>query len=586
MITPRLLGFLMTGAALGVATVGAQNPSATSGSLTLAGVVRVDDGSHTPLGGAVVTLSGAELPRSKAAITDVNGRFAFERLPAGRFTLNATKAPYLTMAYGAKAPGRLGTPVTLPRTENNDIVITLPPGGVITGTVRDSAGRVLPDVHVSIFRTPSWQSPVNSMTTDDRGMYRFFGLTPGSYIVGGLIESVGVSSIDVPTTAEIDRRFAEWDRAGGGAPASTVPKSASAVRPAVYGQAATFYPGTVDAREAAPIALAAGDERVADFVVSPVSVVQIEGRIGTGDGSPLPVIAFALETDGPSALDTYNTTVRVRPTPANGRFLITGVPPGHYNLKVVAQAGRSATAAPTWASAELSVSDRDVTGLNLILHSAVHVSGRVVVDAGTAAATSLPSAMRVTLNSGDGQTRRLLTYGMPRLSVNAAVGADDKFDLTGLVPGNWTFSLNGAGSLWLRSAIADGRDAADVPLQITDSDIRGMTVTLASAGAQLSGALQTWDKEPATDFTIVVLTTDRGLWRSAARRIRSTRPATDGQFHIDNLPSGEYFIAALTDAEPDDLADPAFLESLAPSAIKLTLGEGERRIQNLTVKAR
>jgi hypothetical protein len=47
------------------------------------------------------------------------------------------------------------------------------------------------------------------------------------------------------------------------------------------------------------------------------------------------------------------------------------------------------------------------------------------------------------------------------------------------------------------------------------------------------------------------------------------------------LPAGDYYVCALTDLDPSDLYDPAFLDQLAPVSFKITLADGEKKVQNL-----
>jgi hypothetical protein len=49
------------------------------------------------------------------------------------------------------------------------------------------------------------------------------------------------------------------------------------------------------------------------------------------------------------------------------------------------------------------------------------------------------------------------------------------------------------------------------------------------------------------------------------------------------LPAGEYFIAALTDLDPDGWQTPAFLEQVASAAFKIRLAEGEKKVQDIKV---
>ena len=59
------------------------------------------------------------------------------------------------------------------------------------------------------------------------------------------------------------------------------------------------------------------------------------------------------------------------------------------------------------------------------------------------------------------------------------------------------------------------------------------------------------------------------------------RPAANGSYAFRDLPPGNYFIAAVTDMEPADLADPAYIEALLPAALPVRLQLGERTIQDL-----
>jgi hypothetical protein len=93
--------------------------------------------------------------------------------------------------------------------------------------------------------------------------------------------------------------------------------------------------------------------------------------------------------------------------------------------------------------------------------------------------------------------------------------------------------------------------------------------------------LQTPAGLAATDYSVIVFPSDRTLRVSGSRRIRSTRPASDGQFRFTDLPPGDYIVATLTDVEMKDLGDAAFLESVSSAGLKLTLTEGEKKKQDL-----
>ena len=74
---------------------------------------------------------------------------------------------------------------------------------------------------------------------------------------------------------------------------------------------------------------------------------------------------------------------------------------------------------------------------------------------------------------------------------------------------------------------------------------------------------------------------DHALWTSNARRIQSTRPATDGRFSVRDLPAGDYLMARLSISFI--VNDPKFLEALVSSSVRVRLADGEKRQQDLRV---
>jgi hypothetical protein len=157
----------------------------------ISGVVQLG-GSGSPVRRARVMLSGTELGGSRTAITDDQGRFSFQLLPAGQFTMTAVKAGYIDMAYGAKRPGRPGTPIRLAEGQRIDrLSIVMPRGGVITGVVIDENGEPSPGTQVRALRYVLRTGErtlvfAGQDQTDDRGTYRIFGLQPGEYVLSAV----------------------------------------------------------------------------------------------------------------------------------------------------------------------------------------------------------------------------------------------------------------------------------------------------------------------------------------------------------------------------------------------------------------
>ena len=58
---------------------------------------------------------------------------------------------------------------------------------------------------------------------------------------------------------------------------------------------------------------------------------------------------------------------------------------------------------------------------------------------------------------------------------------------------------------------------------------------------------------------------------------------TSGTFTFANLPSGAYRIAAVLDIGPEDLRDPSLLEELAAASLAVTVADGEKKVQDLSL---
>ncbi|MEI6245298.1 MAG: hypothetical protein WCQ64_09635, partial [Acidobacteriota bacterium] len=124
----------------------------------------------------------------------------------------------------------------------------------------------------------------------------------------------------------------------------------------------------------------------------------------------------------------------------------------------------------------------------------------------------------------------------------------------------------------------------DDPLEVgAMGDVTGAVVTFTDKHTELSGVLQTAASIPAPDYFIVVVAADRAFWRPGARRVQFARPSTDGRFVLRDLPAGDYVIAAVTDMDASDLSDPSFMGNLVASGVKITLGEGETKRQDLKI---
>jgi hypothetical protein len=170
-----------------------------------------------------------------------------------------------------------------------------------------------------------------------------------------------------------------------------------------------------------------------------------------------------------------------------------------------------------------------------------------------------------------------------------------RFTFAGVAPGRYTLSANAAGgrggrggaggASWsLGAVIVDGRDVLDFPLEIApNGNVQGADVIFVDRTQELTGRIQDAMGRPTADFTIIVFPSDSRYWLPQARRILSTRPGTDGSFILRDLPVGDYRLTAVTDVEPGEWYDPAFLSQLVPVSLPISLRDGEKKTQDIKV---
>src|SRR5687767_2170959 len=170
------------------ATPVASAAAAPEGTGTLSGAVVVDT-SGAPVRLAYVVLIGITTGVLKVTSTDQAGKFSFTKLPVDRYTVGASKLPYLGAVAGARRPARPGVPVVLAAGGTvSRVTIRLPMGASVSGTVFDEKGRPAPAVAVGVVQRKMQNgervlNPGQTTFTDDRGFYRLHGLVPGEYLV-------------------------------------------------------------------------------------------------------------------------------------------------------------------------------------------------------------------------------------------------------------------------------------------------------------------------------------------------------------------------------------------------------------------
>jgi protocatechuate 3,4-dioxygenase beta subunit len=594
-----------------------------------------------------VNLAGGDLRSSRSAVTDDAGRFSFAALPPGRYTLNASKPGYVNVMYGQKRPGRPGTPIQLADGQQlNGVKMVLPKGGVLTGIVLDENGDPTPGTQVSAWRWEMRTgekrlTQAGSDQTDDRGQYRIYGLLPGDYVVRAtprnalgdlrqVVQDVAQSVLGGRGGGDalgalgqlMGGRGGQAGRGagpGGGGPGAGLGNlqqlmsgrggqgQAMEMLQGLMGNtsgaddngvayAPVYYPGTTTSTAAATVPLGVSEERQSlDFQLQLVQTATVSGSVTSGDGD-VSGVQLTLVNETEQAIGGGMNMTRVQ---ADGTFTFTNIAPGQYVLQARARRGGAGgrggrgggaqggtpdpntPAAPPevlWGEVAVAVSGSSVTGVSVTLQPGMKVGGHLAFDGGAMPADL--TRVRVALAPSGGGGGLDLAQNAP-----AQIDASGRFTISGVSPGRYTLRVQGqVQGFTLRSAVTGGRDILDFPLEVKpNEDVADIAVTMTTQSQELSGSLLDNTGNPATDYTVIVFPAESQYWTPQSRRIVSARPGTDGKFFARNLPTGEYLIAAVTDVEPGEWFDPAFLTQLRAAAARVTLNAGDKRTQDLKI---
>jgi protocatechuate 3,4-dioxygenase beta subunit len=527
-----------------------------------------------PLGGVNVYAN----PRSSApvigtrhvAVADDDGAFRIRGLEPGIYTVSAFVPGYVPEPD--PVTGRVGGEYKPGDAAN----VRLVRGGVITGAITDAQGQAVVAVGVRAFRvrdldgrvTPPYLIGGSMGRTDDRGVYRIYGLQPGVYVVvagGAAANNFGVVSpyqTDVPT----------------------------------------FYPSSTR-DTAAEVTVRAGQESAGvDIRYREEQGHRVTGRVELAapptDANATTGLTLSYASSGVVAGSTF-----VNPSAPDSSFSFESVADGDYDLQATSggRDGLTSAAPPL----RVTVRGADVVGLRVMLTPLASASGTVLVErAGQEvraraeckdARAPLPPQETLVAVAFD-RPASARPQPIPRVSPVREAEPDEAgvFTLRSLEPGRYhliarPFDEN----LYVRSIDVPAttpnaqRDAATSNAQRGDSaparqqrapsaaaqaqsasaqaarvlldlksgqQLKGITVRLSEGAAALSGRVAAAEGAPAPPYAslrVHLLPAEREHAEDALRFFETTANA-DGSFSFKSLPPGRYLLLARPLADPND----------------------------------
>lgn len=470
------------------------------------------------LGGVLIELLASQSafgPPRTAAIartrTEDDGSFRLTNIAAGRYFIRAFTPHYVLPGDN---PAR-ATPKSVILDEGDTVEginFSMTRGAVITGRVTDGEGRpvIAEGVKLELLEEPGKQQHPSyyyyfndRFSTDDRGVYRIYGLPAGRYRV-----SVGSSRGDG------DGRAAARGR-----------------RPYVR----TYHPNATEISEAKIVELSAGAEATGiNITVGSLSeAFKASGRIVDAEsGQPLANARFSYGvTDNQQRyISGFGPGDRAN---QRGEFFIENLAPGHYAAFLIPESGSESYAEP----AIFEVVDSDVTGIEIKVRRGASLSGVVVIE-GTADRSVRDRLRRLQLFVNT-ERKGLEAPARP----TPKISPDGSFHQSGLPPGRARINIwpPVSDGLSLLRVERDGVLLNNGIELAAGEQVTGLRVVLAYGTGVVRGRVltQSGGIPEAVQMGVSIRRVDA---EETQRAYPSPSVEVDerGRFLIDGLPSGEY----------------------------------------------
>ncbi|HEX6043129.1 MAG TPA: carboxypeptidase-like regulatory domain-containing protein [Pyrinomonadaceae bacterium] len=516
----------------------AQEPPRVAESEPSNGVItgRVVNERGEPMAGATVYVRpiGA-MASSRNTTTDTEGNFRVTSLEPALYLVTSYSPAYVLLPQEPDASPnyyRIGDSVRL----------ELIRGGVLTGTVTNAAGEPIVGIRVRALRigegadrTPRlFSGGPGDRPTDDRGIYRIYGLPPGTYVVS----------------------------AGGPGSPQTMQMNPFETDVPTYSPSATRD-------NAAEYSVRSGEETIADIryrsdpgrTVS--GVVRVAGQNGAG------VTLFG--TDG-----SYIPAASTFQMPGARGFALTGVGDGEYNVyaqEMISPPGPG-SATPDFSISEVkrvSVKGADITGIELTPRPLSVLSGVVELEPSKAPECQgkrKPEFAEMLIEIQRNQKDPDPPIVMMRLTSNPlSVDSKGGFKIRNLMPGRYRFNPRFFARYWYLQSITTGSAPATTTAKTataakTDAaanwttirsgeQLSNITITIAQGAASIRGNITVAEGVANPVMPLVYLVPAEREKADDVLRYFVADVSHEGIFGFNSLPPGRYWALVQTAPAPE-----------------------------------
>jgi hypothetical protein len=518
-----------------------QPTSDSSCPCTLRGVV-LDAVTGNPIHNVFVQASAGS---AWSTLTDSEGKFQLDALPAGRITVHAAKPGFLSQdELGASSPKSFSLQLS---PDSAPAILKLTPEAVIFGQVTDENGEPLENFLVSLIsrnpmNVPRSPASRQQATTDDEGRFRIASLRPGSYYV----------AVHPQQT-----------------PALTSARSAAVPQ----GFAPVFYPAAPDMDSAIPIKVLPGKSSQANFSLKREPFVRLTGTV-SGYGPEQQVQLYLQDSIG------EQTRQEIDFERATGAFHTKWIPPGVYNLiaqsllQVHFDAPRSLQIAvdgipSTSFASRLLNANSNLSGIHLVLQPTVNIP--VVIRGLSSADPEQEQAPRVMLFLvPKGQSIRGRLHTSNWVDAHSGNSSAPYLLVPDVEPGTYDVKTEvfHGGNFYIESVSWGSTDLLHDPLVIDSSAaVPSIDVVVHEGAASLAGTVFSGD-QPSPAVVVVIPPDDR-------RSPEFAFAGEDGEFSSLNLAPSTYRVVAIQNLSGLNLEKQGPLRELSSRAQEVTLVSGQ-----------
>ena len=533
MSTRFLVGLVFTASLL------AQGPP-SSGSIS--GRV-IDMDTNAPLAG--VNVGSQAIGR---VATDAEGRYVLRNVPPGTFNVFVQEANGGYLAMTLNLPKRVT--VTAGR-ETTGVDFRVRLDAQISGRVLDETGEPLPGIRVSVVEEVYFDLGNNnystgqvaprihrSAITDDRGAYS--------------ITSSVFARRHYYVLAQGPTRYAN--------PVSDLPADPQSRRRSLV---PTYYPNASSLSSAvAIIPKSLEHRRDVDIRMRRAPNYCLEATLNAGATPARMRFAIQDEEVPAERLQATGVPPLGGETGVDGRIRVCDLYSGNFKVSVAQPPVTNGAPTPFVGALPVTISNGDVSGLNVITVPQVTISGEIVWDMPPPDPSFKP-VINIRhapfLVPGSGPTTMAIpvpgTFSFPALPTveySFSLFAQAQRGLSSGLPASmYVKDITYGGSSVMYDSLRPGAAAGNLRI-IVGSDAGSIDVTAAHA-----------DGKPAAGTVVMILPASARTETELAATLRAGPANDNGLYHIANLPPGRYYVLATDDPPPSYTSLPGGTLSIA-----------------------